>query len=57
MKLSVEEEEKIGKPKKKMLNAIECDIRTTGNCVNDVGDWIKWKLWTRVADCKKQGKR
>jgi len=37
-------ERRKGKPKKKRLNAIECDIRTTGVYVNDVEDRVRWRL-------------
>jgi len=30
-----------GRPKKKWLNGIECDMRTAGMCVNDVEDQVK----------------
>jgi len=30
----------------------ECDMRTAGVYVNDVGDIIKWRLRTEVADSK-----
>jgi len=29
------------------MNEIECDVRTTGVCVNDVGDRVKWRLRTK----------
>jgi len=44
-----------GRLKKKWLNEIECDMRTAGECVNDVGDRVKWKLKTKVSDPKKLG--
>jgi len=50
MELSVEGER--GRPKKKRLNVIECDIRTAGVCVNDVGDRVKWRLRTKMTDPK-----
>jgi len=31
---------------------MECDTRTTGVYVNDVGDRVKWRLSTKVADPK-----
>jgi len=37
LELNVEERRGRGKPKKKWLNVIECDMRTTAVCVNDVG--------------------
>jgi len=36
---------------KKWLNTIE-DMRTAGVCVEDVGDWAKWRFRTKVADPK-----
>jgi len=41
-----------GKIKEKWLNGIECDMRAAGVSVNDVGDRVKWRSRTRVADPK-----
>jgi len=49
MGLSVEEREGRGRPKKKWLNRIECDMRTVVVYVNDMGDRVKWRLRTKVA--------
>jgi len=32
-----------GKPNKKWLDAIGCDLRTAGMCIEDVGDHVKIK--------------
>jgi len=46
-------EERRGRPKKKWLNAIECDTRVTCARVNDVGYRVRWRLRsTKVADPK-----
>jgi len=50
--LSVKGRRGRGRQKKKLLKAIECDMRAAGMSVNDVGDWDKWKLKTKVADPK-----
>jgi len=52
MELSVKERRGRRRPKKKWLNGIECDMRTSGVCVNDVGNRVKWRLRTKVADHK-----
>jgi len=52
MELSVEVRRGRGRPKKKWLNWIEENIRTAGVCMNDVGDRVKRKLRTKVADAK-----
>jgi len=40
-----------GRPKK-WLDAIRCDMRTIGVCVDDVGFRVKWRFRTQVADSK-----
>jgi len=35
-----------GRPKKKWLDAIGCDIRTAGVDVDNVGNWVKWSFRT-----------
>jgi len=52
MELTVEERKGKGRPKKKWLNGIKCDMRIAGVCVNDVGDRVEWRLRTKVADPK-----
>jgi len=44
MELSVKGRIKRGRPKKKWLNTIEEDMRTTGVNVEDVGDRGKWRF-------------
>lgn len=39
-------------PKKRLLDAVKCDLRTTGMCVDDVRDLVKWWFRTQVADFK-----
>jgi len=52
--LSVEGRKRRGRLEKRWLNAIECDMRITGVCLNDLGDWIsggwrpKW-LTSQIA--------
>jgi len=41
MELSVKRRRGKGRSKKKWLNAVECDIRIVGVCVNNVGNWVK----------------
>jgi len=31
---------------------IDEDMKTAGMCVEDVGDWAKWRFRTKVADHK-----
>jgi len=50
--MNVEGRKGRGRPKKKWLNAIGCDVRTAGECVDDVGDRVKWRFRTQVADPK-----
>jgi len=37
---------------KKWLDEIGCDMKTTGVCVDDVGDRVKWRFRTQVVDLK-----
>jgi len=55
MKVSVEGRRGRERLKKKLLNGIECDMRTVCVCVNDVGDRVKRKLRTKVVDPKNLG--
>jgi len=41
-----------GRPMKNWLNVIKCDMAIVGVCVDDVGDWVKWRFRTKVADPK-----
>jgi len=41
-----------GRPKKKWLDAFECDMRTAGVCVDDVGGRVKCEGLAQVADPK-----
>jgi len=50
MELSVDGRRGSRRSKKKRLNVIEYDMRTTVVCVNDVRDWIKCRLRTNVAN-------
>lgn len=43
-------ERRRGRPMKKWLNAIDCDTRINGVCVEDVGDCVKWRFRTKVTD-------
>jgi len=52
MKMNAEGRRGRGNPKKKWLDAIECDMRTAGVGVDDVGDRVKWRFRTQVADPK-----
>jgi len=38
-----------GRPGKRCLNVIECDMKSAGVSVEDAGDRVGWKLRTRVA--------
>jgi len=51
MKITVEETRERRRPKK-WLDVIECDMKTVGVCVNDVGNQIKWRLRTKEAHPK-----
>lgn len=50
MEMNVERERGTGKPKKKWLNAFECDKMTASVCVKGVEDRVKWWFRTKVAD-------
>lgn len=57
MEMKVEGKRRGGKPKKKWLDAIDSYMETTGVCENDVGDYVKGRLRTRVADPKLLGEK
>jgi len=50
MEVNVEGRRGRGRPKKKWLDAIECDMKIAGVCVDDMGDRVKWKFKIQVAD-------
>lgn len=50
MKINIEEKPKI--PKRRLLDAIENDTRTSGIYKGDVRDRVMWKFRIRVADPK-----
>jgi len=52
MKMNVEGKNGKGKPKKKWLDAIKCDMRTSGVCIDDVEDRVKWRFRKQVIDPK-----
>jgi len=41
MEMNIEERKGSGTPRKEWLDAIGCDIRNAGVCVDDVGDHVK----------------
>jgi len=43
MEMNIEGKRGRRRPKKKWLDAIECDVRIAGVCVDDVENRVKWK--------------
>jgi hypothetical protein len=52
MNMNVEGKRERGRPKKKWLDVIKCDMKSAGVCTEDVGDRAKWRFRTKVADPK-----
>lgn len=52
MGMNVEKRRGRGRPKKKWLNTIECDMRTADLCIERVGDRVKRRFSTKVVDSK-----
>lgn len=48
--MNVKEKRKIGRPKKRQCDGIESHIKSAGVSKEDAGDWVEWKLKTRVID-------
>jgi len=50
--MNVKKRRERGRPNKKWLDAIECDMKTDGACVYYVGDRVKWWSRTQVTNPK-----